>query len=427
MKITVPPFAPVDVSAVDFLDSAYYAEGDPHALWAHLRDNDPVHWFDPGDGREPFWVVTRHAEASRVLKDYAEFSSRRGTMLCIIDLSMPDIASDQMMPDTDPPRHGQLRDPLNKALTRQAVGRQEERMRAIVHDLLRPGLDGEPFDLARTALMFPMAFTGRLMGMPGEDWPRMSLLTTMTIAYDDPDFAEGPATATLRQAHHELFAFFNREIARRDRSVPGDDLIGILLSMSMEEGPLTDRQIMLNCYALLLGANVTTPHAVCTAVRMFAEHPDQYRRLCEDPKLRDTAVEEVLRWSSPASHFMRYAQKDVELCGRQIKAGQAVTAWLGAANRDERVFRDPYTFDIARRPNRHIAFGVGPHYCIGAGLARLWLRMFVGELTRLVERIEVVGEPRHLRSNFVAGYKGLPVRFIPRPGVSAASVSVAAS
>ncbi|MBB2910409.1 cytochrome P450 [Streptosporangium becharense] len=423
MRISVPPFDDVDVAAVDFLDSGFYADGDPHALWARLRADDPVHWFDPGDGREPFWVVTRHAEVTRVLKNHEEFSSRRGTMLCIIDLSMPDIASDQMMPDTDPPRHGQLRDPLNRALTRQAVGRQEERMREVVHNLIRPGLDGEVFDLARAALMFPMAFTGQIMGMPSENWPRMSELTTMTIAYDDPDFASGPPKATLRQAHHELFAFFNREISRRDRSAPADDLIGILLSMSLEESPLTDEQIMLNCYALLLGANVTTPHAVCTAVRMLAEDPERYRRLCETPALRDTCLEEVLRWSSPASHFMRYAQRDVELAGRKIEAGQPVSVWLGSANRDERVFRDPYRFDIARRPNRHVAFGVGPHYCIGAGLARLGLRIFLSELTRLVEKVEVVGETAHLRSNFVAGYKSMPVRFTPRPGVGPATIA----
>nr|AGS49844.1 putative cytochrome P450 hydroxylase [uncultured bacterium esnapd17] len=398
---------------MDFLDSSFYAFGDPHAVWAQLRERDPVRYFDPGDGREPFWVVTRYDDVCRVLKEYESFSSRRGTMLCIVDLSMPDIASDQMMPDTDPPRHGQLRDPLNRALTRRAVETREDDMREIVRELLRPGLSGEPFDLAQAALMFPMAFTGQIMGMPEESWARMSRLTTMTIAYDDPEYAEGPPKSTLRQAHHELFAFFRDEVERRDRDQPADDLIGILLSMDVDDNRLTDQQIILNCYSLLLGANVTTPHAVCTAVAMFAEHPEQFKLLRESPELRDRAVDEILRWSSPASHFMRYATQDVELGGQQIRAGQPVSVWLGSANRDETAFDDPYRFDITRRPNRHVAFGIGPHYCIGSGLARLGLRVLLEQLVELYDGMEVIGEVGHLQSNFVAGYKHMNVRFTP--------------
>ncbi|MGW4724123.1 cytochrome P450 [Streptomyces sp. NPDC004291] len=428
MRLSTPPFAPADtdVTAVDFLASTYYTEGDPHALWTHLRAHDPVHHFTPSDGREPFWVVTRHADVSRVLKDHSVFSSRRGTMLCIIDLSMPDIASDQMMPDTDPPRHGQLRDPLNRVMTPRAVAAQEETIRGIVREMLEPALDGEVFDLAQAALMFPMAFTGSMMGLPRETWDRMSRLTTMTIAYDDPEYMEKAPKPTLRQAHHELFSFFSDEIARRDRTDPGDDLIGILLRMSLEGEPLTERQIMLNCYSLLLGANVTTPHVVSTTALTMAEHPDQFRALQADPGLRGTAMEELLRWSSPASHFMRYATADVELGGRTIREGEPVSVWLGSANRDERVFKDPFAFDIARRPNRHIAFGVGPHYCIGSGLARIALRVFLDEFAERVGSVELAGEPVHLASNFVAGFKHLPVRLTPRAGKAPARPLAAA-
>ncbi|MFC8586076.1 cytochrome P450 [Streptomyces sp. NPDC057217] len=428
MRLSTPPFAPADtdVTAVDFLASTYYTEGDPHALWTHLRAHDPVHRFTPSDGREPFWVVTRHADVSRVLKDHSVFSSRRGTMLCIIDLSMPDIASDQMMPDTDPPRHGQLRDPLNRVMTPRAVAAQEETIRGIVREMLEPALDGEVFDLAQAALMFPMAFTGSMMGLPRETWDRMSRLTTMTIAYDDPEYMEKAPKPTLRQAHHELFSFFSDEIARRDRTDPGDDLIGILLRMSLEGEPLTERQIMLNCYSLLLGANVTTPHVVSTTALTMAEHPDQFRVLQEDPGVRGTAMEELLRWSSPASHFMRYATADVELGGRTIREGEPVSVWLGSANRDERVFKDPFAFDITRRPNRHIAFGVGPHYCIGSGLARIALRVFLDEFAERVGSVELAGEPVHLASNFVAGFKHLPVRLTPRAGKAPARPLAAA-
>ncbi|WP_128801712.1 MULTISPECIES: cytochrome P450 [unclassified Streptomyces] len=416
MLLSTPPFAPVSFRDADLLDSAYYASGDPHALWAHLRENSPAHRCDPGDGREPFWVLTRYDDVHRVLRDHPTFSSRRGTMLCIIDLSMPDIASDDMMPDTDPPRHRQLREPLNRALTPRAVAGQEGSIRAQVRRLLQPALDGSVFDVAQAALMFPMAFTGTLMGLPSEHWPRMAELTTMTVAYDDPDYSTGSPTATVRQAHHELFDFFRTEVTRRPRTDPGTDLIGILRSMDLDEDPLSERQLMLNCYALLLGANVTTPHAVCTMVSMMGEQPEQFAKVRDNPELRERCVQEVLRWASPASHFMRYAVRDVELHGRLIRAGEPVSVWLGSANRDERVFTDPFRFDVTRHPNRHVAFGVGPHYCIGAGLATLALRILLDELLDLVEAVEPAGEVAHLASNFVAGYKRMPMRLLPRPG-----------
>ncbi|MFD8478593.1 cytochrome P450 [Kitasatospora sp. NPDC059673] len=419
MRITRPPFAPVDFKDADLLDSAWYATADPHALWAQLRESDPAYYCDPADGREPFWVLTRYEDVSRVLREHESFSSRRGTMLCIVDLSMPDFASDEMMPDTDPPRHRQLREPVNRALTPRAIAAQEGALRRIVRDLLRPALDGEVFDIAQAALLFPMAFTGTLMGLPSEHWRRMSELTTMTVAYDDPDYAVGDAKTTLRLAHHELFDFFRTEV--RSRAAGGTeatDVIGVLRAMDVDGEQLTERQLILNCYALLLGANVTTPHVAATMVRMMAHHPEQYRAARADPELRRPLLQEALRWASPASHFMRYAVRDVELHGKTVRAGEPVSVWLGSANRDERVFERPYEFDGTRQNNKHLAFGVGPHYCIGSGLATLGLQLLLDELLELVEAVEPAGEVRHLASNFVAGYKNMPVRLTPRAGLT---------
>jgi cytochrome P450 len=154
-------------------------------------------------------------------------------------------------------------------------------------------------------------------------------------------------------------------------------------------------------------------------VLAFIEHPDQYRRTAPDESAVALAVEEGLRWSSPANHFMRYAVADTELSGVPVPAGSAVVAWLGAANRDERVFDEPYRFDVRRTPNRHVAFGFGPHYCIGAPLARIALRLFFSEVVALVDRFELAGEVEHLRSNFVAGITRMPVTVRLRPGRSA--------
>jgi cytochrome P450 len=404
------PTPPVDLSGVNLLDPWLYATGDPHAVWRHLRRHAPVYEQKLENGGA-FWAVTKYDDVGRVLKNHAEFTSQRGTMLCILD--QPDIAAGKMMAVTDPPRHTVLREPLARALAR-TVAAQRPGLGRIVADLLDPGLSGEPCDFAATALMFPMAFTGTLMGLPRADWARLARLTTMSIAPEDPEFAAGPPQATLRRAHHELFEYFAGEVGRRRRSPAADDLIGHLTTMRVDGARLAEDEIIFNCYSLLLGANVTTPHAASATVLALAGNPDEYRRWAANPALLSSGIEEGLRWSSPASHFMRYARDEVDVRGVTIPAGAAVTAWLGSANRDEDVFPDPDRFDAGRQPNRHVAFGLGPHHCIGAPLARLALGALFSALLARVERIEPAGPVERLVSNFVAGIKHLRVRMIPR-------------
>ncbi|MFE4171522.1 cytochrome P450 [Streptomyces sp. NPDC056909] len=414
MIISKPPFCPVHFEAPDLLDSGFHASTDMHALWAELRENQPLYRADPGGGREPFWVVTRHEDVSRVLRSHAEFSSRRGTILSILDLNTPDIATDNMLADTDPPRHREFREPLNKAFAPRVVATQEELLRNLARDMLQSALQADVYDIAKSTMMFPMAVTGTLMGLPPESWERLVELVMMTIAYDDPDYSTGSGQATVRQARHELFEYFREEFSSRSRDDADPDVIGTLRAMDLTEGPLSQEQALLNCFVLLIGANVTTPHALCTLFTLWAEHPEQFQAVRENPDLRASCLQELLRWSSPVTALMRYAVTDLELHGRTIRAGEPVSAWLGSANRDERVFKDPYTFDVTRQPNRHVAFGVGPHYCIGAGLAKVGLEIFLDEMLDLVDTVEIAGEVRHVASHFVPGYKNMPVRFTPR-------------
>jgi cytochrome P450 len=247
-----------DLGAINLMDSRFYAQSEPHALWNYMRRDRPVYRQELPDG-SGFWAVTRYGDVRRVLRNYHEFSSRHGTMLSIIDVALPDIASDQMMPDTDPPLHGRIREPVARALAARALHEHQPRIRQIVRALLEPALAGEVIDLAAAALMFPMAFTGSLMGVPEQDWAAMARATTRTIAYDDPDYAAGEPLPTLRLAHHELFASSAAEIERRrGRAEPSQDVIDILLSMTIEGQQLSAEQVLFNCYAVLLGANVTT-------------------------------------------------------------------------------------------------------------------------------------------------------------------------
>ncbi|MCF3121562.1 cytochrome P450 [Streptomyces arenae] len=415
MRITAPT-APdrVDLDRIDLLDPRFHADGDPHTVWAALRDRAPLHRQELPDGRA-FWSVTRYDDACRVLGDHEAFTSERGSL--IGQLGRDDAASGRMLVATDPPRHTELRRPLNRLFTGKALASTEARIRQAVRTVLAPALDGAEWDLARQAATLPMAVAGLLLDLPEEDWPRIVRWTGMAAAPEDPAFRINNGPTTLAVAHHELFAYLTEQHRLR-AGTPGDDAFRLLMTMHAGDGPLTVEEVVVNCYSVLLGANATTPHTVAGTVLALLEHPDSFRAVRRDPALIPSLVEEGLRWTSAASSFLRHAEHDVELGGGTVPKGDAVAVWVGSANRDASVFPDPYRFDPARTGNRHIAFGFGPHYCLGASVARITLRLFFEEAFALVDTWELAGEPRHLASNFVAGLTALPVRTTVRPDTS---------
>ncbi|MEV2201227.1 cytochrome P450 [Streptomyces fradiae] len=402
--------AEAGLEGVDLFDPRFHGEGDPHAVWARMREHAPLHRQTLPDGRA-FWSVTRHADACRVLGEHRTFTSERGSLL--MQLGTPDAASGRMLVATDPPRHTALRRPLNRLFAGPALHAAEDRVRRAVRSVLAPAAREGRWDLARRAGLLPMAVASALMDLPEEDGERLLHWTGMAAAPEDPDFRVASVGATLAVAHHRLFAYFTDLVARR-RGTEGEDAVRLLLSMRTDEGPLSDEEAVVNCYSMLLGANATTPHAVAGTVLALMEHPEQYAAVREDRSLVPGLVEEGLRWTSPASSFLRYAVVDAELSGGVVPAGDAVAVWVGSANRDERVFADPYRFDVRRTDNRHLAFGFGPHYCLGAAVSRLTLRIFFEEALDAVEEFRPAGRPRPLVSNFVAGLAELPVRTRPR-------------
>ncbi|WP_316527992.1 cytochrome P450 [Kitasatospora brasiliensis] len=400
-----------DFAAVDLVDPTTYTHGDPHAVWDAMRRHDPVCWHPVGDDLG-FWSITKYEDASWVLRDHTVFTSQRGTLLNL--LGKDDPAGGRQMAATDPPRHTRMREPLQRALTIKSVEKSAERIRQEVRRLLSPALTGKPFDFAETVTQLPMAVTGMLMGLPPEDWPLLTRLTVMSIAPDDPEFTvNGDAEATLQLAHRELFAYFS-DIVRHRQSELDDGLISLLLTMEVDGRKLSLGEILSNCYSLLLGANVTTPYVPTAA---FAElmGTSLLEEWLTTPELVGSGTEEALRWASPANHFMRYAVKDVTLRGKTIRSGDAVVVWLGSANRDEEAFPDPFRFDLRRRPNRHIAFGSGAHYCVGHTVARVSLRILFEELLTGFSSVESAGPVEHLSSNFVAGIKHMPVTAALKP------------
>ncbi|MDI1460729.1 cytochrome P450 [Catellatospora sp. KI3] len=402
---------PVSGALPDLTDPMLYSDGDPHDIFRRLRRHDPVSWQETATG-PGFWSVTTYHDADLVLRDHSIFTSERGTLLNILGTDDP--AGGKQMAVTDPPRHTRMREPLQRALSIKAVERHRESIREKVLALIEPLYDGGVFDFAEAMVAMPMAVTGTLMGLPPADWSRLTTMTTSAIAPDDPEYTlpAGPQ-ATLETAHRELFAYF-QEIVHQRRKAPGDDLISFLMEIDLDGRRMSLGEIMSNCYSLLLGANVTTPH-VASAAMATQTGTGVFEDWAAHPELTVGGTEEALRWASPANHFMRYAVRDVTMRDRQIKSGDAVVVWLGSANRDEEVFADPFTFDIRRKPNRHIAFGIGPHYCVGHTVAKVTLRLLFAELLSRFSDFDLAGQPQRLRSNFVAGYKHLPIVAKVRP------------
>jgi cytochrome P450 len=401
---------PVHFGGTDLVDPFLYADGDAHSVWRELRAQDGLSWHqvDPDRG---FWSVVKFADTDFVLRTTELFTSERGTMLEL--LGMDDPAGGKQLVVTDPPRHTIMQARLKKALAVRAVDKQRQMVRELVLELIAPLADGGVFDFAQAMMAMPMAVTGRMIGLPEEDWPWLTKLTGACVAADDPEFqiADGKE-ATLATAHRELFVYFQDLVSfRRDHL--SDDLLSVLISTEFEGRHMSPSEIVANCYSLLLGANVTTPHAPNF---VFAEFIDT--GVLEDwtlhPEAGQTAVEEALRWSSPVNHMLRYATEDVVLRDTKIAAGDAVVVWLGSANRDEEQFPNAETFDIRRKPNKHLAFGIGPHYCVGHSVARMGIRILFEELLSRFRDFAPAGKPERITSNFVSGYKRVPITAVKR-------------
>ncbi|MCX4409345.1 cytochrome P450 [Streptomyces sp. NBC_01764] len=408
MRLTPGAAPDIDIDRVDLFDLDLYTSGDPHPIWDAMREKAPLYHQVLPDGRE-FWSVTRYEDVCRVLGDHREFTSERGTVPT--HLGTDDVAAGVLLTSTDPPRHTEVRRPLGSKLTARAVKSWEDSIRATVVRFLQPALEGETFDLAERALLLPALVTGPLLGIPAKDWEELVQLTAMVTAPSDPHFLQGSEAATLAISHHELLSYVKDWVKTRRASASQDDsLLQHLMSVRPGGVALSDEEIALDGYSILLGANVTTPHTVSGTVHALIERPEQFAKAQADPTLIPNLVEEGLRWTSAACNFMRYAVDDVEIAGGTIPARGAVVAWIGSANRDASQFTDPHDFDITRsNAKRQVAFGYGPHFCIGAPLTRLTLRVFFEELLQRFGSIDLAGEPQHLRSYFIAGMTHLPI------------------
>ncbi|HEY9391282.1 MAG TPA: cytochrome P450 [Mycobacteriales bacterium] len=395
---------------LDLADPKLYLDHDFHRLFGWLRQHDPVHW-NP-DGVEPaFWSVTRYADCETVQKDTTNFSSAATNVLGPHRWH-GDEGSGRMLTVTDPPRHTELRQLVNRSFTARAVAPLEPYVRTVVGRSLDQAVETGECDFVDVMAMLPVATIAALLGVPEADWALLLRLTGTAFGSADQDYrTSASARATSAQAHAQLLLYCQDLMGQRERS-PRDDIVTRLVD-ARRAGRLGEEEAMLFFDLLLLGGNETTRHGAVGALLALMEFPGQWRRLRADRRLLTTAVGEVLRWVSPSRHVLRRAVRDVRLHDQRVRAGQDVVVWHSSANRDERVFPDAHVFDVGRTFNPHLALGSGPHHCLGAALAKLELRVFLDELCDRVGSAEMIEPPAALSSTVINGFKHLRVRLRP--------------
>ncbi|WP_031064513.1 cytochrome P450 [Streptomyces sp. NRRL WC-3742] len=405
-----PPGCP----AFDPTDPAAHQRPDHPAGWHELRRGAPVQRLDsPAFG--PYWSVTGHAAATQVLSAPELFTSTLGMRLGAPEAAVR-AAAGRMLVVSDGPQHQRVRAALAPWLQRRALEGAREVLRRRLAERLDALVGDRPVEIVTgLAEVLPTWVVCDLLGVPEADWDHLAALAGTA-------FREENASPAARQAASAgIFGYFAEMLEDR-RENPNEDLISSLLRDQDGPGGLTDEEILLNCDGLVNGGLGTTRHAVSGAVLAMAEHPDTWARLAENPHLLGPAVEEVLRWTTPPMHMMRTATRDTELCGAELAAGDRVVLWIPSCNRDGTVFERPDEFLIDRRPNPHLSLGAGPHYCIGAALARLELRTLLQVLLDRAARIVPAGVPVRSASTFLHGLDRLEVTLVPRTDPPGGSV-----
>jgi len=401
-----------NLADVDLYNPDNFVEGVPYHLFKVLRHEAPIYRhaepYGPG-----FWALTKYDDVVKVSLDSATFSSE------LMGTNIPDPPEDSLaflrmiMLNMDPPKHTKYRRLVSKGFTPKIVLAMEPRVRKTANEIIDRVADRGECDFVNDiAAELPLQVILELMGIPVEDRHMVFEWSNRMIGFDDPEFqsspADGQATAT------QMFMYANQlAVDRKQR--PRDDVISTLMRAEVDGEALTEAEFNAFFVLLSVAGNETTRNLISGGMLALLEHPDQRVRLLADRSLIAPAVEEMLRWVTPVIYFRRTVMRDTEIRDQKIREGEKVVMYYGSANRDEEVFPNSDVFDVSRDPNPHVTFGPGgSHFCLGASLARLEIRVMFEELLRRLPDIEPAGPVRRLRSNFIAGIKQMPVRFSPQ-------------
>lgn len=411
-----------DLDDVDLCDLDLFARGFPHDVFAQLREQRPV-WFHPATpnvpGGEGFWVLSRYDDIAAAAADATTNSSvtgggRDGGGTLIEDLPLG--FSGVLLNMTDDPFHQRFRSLLTPSVSARAIAAMEHDLRDRAARIVGDAVErGEVDLLVQVAAELPLQAAASLLGVPQEDRARLIEWADATLDYDDRDL--GGTSDRAAEAAAAMFAYGDDLIARR-RSDPGDDLLSAAVQGSVEEDgarrPLRQDELQLLFSLLVAAGTETTRNTIAVGVAQLASSDEDWDAVHRDRSLVPDTVEEMLRWASSTPYNRRTVTRDVQVGGEQLRAGDKVTLWWASANRDPAAFDRPERFDVRRRPNRHLAFGHGAHFCLGARLARTEIRVLLEAMLDRVERLEPTGPIEWTRSNKHTGVRHLPVRLVPR-------------
>lgn len=399
-------------TAIDLSDDETFRAGFPHDRFAWLRRHDPVSWHPPTsrtpDG-EGFWVVTRHADVATVLRDPVTFSSDRGGIRRRGGTAIKDEGTaGTMLNQTDNPQHQRLRALVNRGFTPRAVAALTAELRRRAAGLL-DAVGDEPFDFVHGfARELPSQAICLVLGVPVADQPALVDWLDAGIEADSPSILSPEAMHRIRDYAIGLIA--------DKRQHPDDGIMSTIVHARDDDGNGLSNAELIAFFALLFPAGAeTTRSALAGAVDVFADQPSELERL-RDPSFMSTAIEEIIRWTTPSVYKRRTASRDLTLSGAAIRAGDKVTFWEMSANRDEEVFVEPFRFDVGRTPNPHFGFGWGSHFCLGASLARLEIRITLEQLVERGIHVERAGPLSWMPNNRLFGPKHLPVRLVKGTG-----------
>ncbi len=420
--VAAPSTEGLAVDDIDLTDLDVWERGVPHDWLALLRREAPLFWHTELDGRG-FWVFTRYDDVVEVSKDWETYSSEVGGT-SLQDLTPEEVEARKSMLDTDPPAHTRMRAIVNKGFTPRVINTYEERIRVLARGILAKAFEKDEFDWVEdVAAEIPMWVFSEIMGLPVEDRKLLIELGDKLLGNSDPEVVgeENVAERALSDPELRMLPFsspfsldlveYGCKLGEARRSEPRDDITTKLVEAEVDGSKLSEHEFGLFFILLTTAGNETTRHTISLGLLDLLAHPEEAARLVADPSLAGAAADEILRRAHPVHHFRRTATRDVTTRGHRIKADDKVTFWYASGNYDEERFPDPYRLDVGRTPNRHLTFGLGgPHFCLGAHLAKLEVKIWLEEMIPYIQRLELAGTPVRLRSNMFHGIKRLPVR-----------------
>jgi cytochrome P450 len=392
-----------DIISSDIYEESQYATRNMHSVWQDLRKSDGLRQQRTPDG-EDFLAALRYADVLEVLGDPGTFSSAYSTMLTV--RGDGDVAAGAAIHLMDPPQHSDVKRLFTPLMTAQATQRLQQGITDRMSELFETIRGRESFDFCDAMVTLPMTITGLLMGIPQQEWTVTGRATVRAMGAVDAAESDYQRRFGLFEAHTTIMSVLGEVL---EGSPPADSVSGRCPATASVVGDATRDVPLLNAYAFLMGANPTVPQTINQTLILLAGDDDLWSWFTRQEETDQRFIDEALRWASPVNHVLRRATADTVVAGTEVRAGSLVSAWIASANRDDEVFADPFRFIPDRSPNRHLAFGLGVHRCIGQHVAALGMKIFFDLWRKNVRSVSLDGDPRHLVSNFLNGVVCLPL------------------